>query len=120
MVLAAGAAGLWRFLTPRRVPGKSRIVEVALSDIPSAGALVMPGRRMAVVRESESLQAFDLTCTHLGCVVTATSSGFACPCHGSRFDVRGRCHTGPATRSLRELHAEMSQGAIAVSMPEEG
>jgi len=40
-------------------------------------------------------------CTHLGCVPRAAESGYACPCHGSKFDAAGRVRTAmPAPYNL--------------------
>jgi ubiquinol-cytochrome c reductase iron-sulfur subunit len=41
-------------------------------------------------------------CTHLGCVPIDAGSGdgWACPCHGSLFDVSGRVLRGPAPTNL--------------------
>lgn len=45
--------------------------------------------------------ALSLTCTHLGCRVRpASSGGFACPCHGSRFAADGSLTAGPARAPL--------------------
>ncbi len=51
------------------------------------------------------------SCTHLGCApiedfdvrpAEGWGGGFFCPCHGSRFDLAGRVHTGvPAPTNLR-------------------
>ena len=36
--------------------------------------------------------ALSLVCTHLGCTVDESADGFACPCHGSRYDsARSKC-----------------------------
>lgn len=43
------------------------------------------------------------SCTHLGCIPTKVDTGFegwACPCHGSKFDVTGRVTKGPAPINL--------------------
>lgn len=50
--------------------------------------------------------ATDLTCTHLGCAVRPSGNGFACPCHGSRYDGQGRPVAGPATRELARVALE--------------
>jgi len=50
--------------------------------------------------------ALSLACTHLGCRVTATPSGFACPCHGSRFGADGRPVAGPARKPLPRVSLE--------------
>jgi cytochrome b6-f complex iron-sulfur subunit len=39
-------------------------------------------------------------CTHLGCTVGISDTGFACPCHGSRYDQDGNVVGGPAPKSL--------------------
>jgi len=109
MTLAvAGAAGLWRFLTPRSsrqgsAARESAALEIASADIPANGALVLPLTGIAVVRDGAEIVAVDLACTHLGCKVTANPAGFACPCHGSRFSCRGERVTGPASRPLQTL-----------------
>jgi nitrite reductase/ring-hydroxylating ferredoxin subunit len=43
---------------------------------------------------------FSNRCTHVGCPVAATLTGFGCPCHGSVFDERGSRVAGPAIRPL--------------------
>ena len=111
-----GAAGLWRFLTPRKGAGGSRsaFVRLAEEEIPVDGALVLPQFGVAVVREGEGLLALDLGCTHLGCTVTATAGGFACPCHGSRFGTSGQVLAGPAPRPLGRLAVEWDGGVVRV------
>ncbi len=46
-----------------------------------------------------------LRCTHLGCRTRPdpASGGFACPCHGSRFDRDGAVVQGPATSALARV-----------------
>ena len=48
-------------------------------------------------------------CTHLGCIVAQSAQGFACPCHGSKFDTKGNVVGGPAPRALPWL--EVSRAA---------
>jgi isorenieratene synthase len=47
--------------------------------------------------------AFDLRCTHQGCPVLPVDDGFACPCHGGRYDVEGTPTAGPPKKALRRL-----------------
>lgn len=49
--------------------------------------------------------AYDAICPHQGCTVNfvSASDGFACPCHGSRFDTQGRVLNGPAPRGLTAI-----------------
>jgi Rieske Fe-S protein len=59
---------------------------------------------VALWRDGTSVTAVSRRCPHLGCTVRATPDGtLACPCHGSRFDARGRVARGPATTDLAPL-----------------
>jgi len=49
-----------------------------------------------------------LICTHLGCTVEQKDGTFACPCHGSRFDVNGKVMHGPAAKPLQSLRVEVT------------
>lgn len=68
-------------------------------------------------------------CTHLGCVptykpeagVNLETSGFFCPCHGSKFDIAGRVYKGvPApTNLVVPPHSYLSDN-VAIIGSEEG
>lgn len=111
-----GLAGLWRFLTPTRVPG-SRRLSVPVSDVPHGGALVLPEDGVAVTRSAGGeLNVLSLTCTHLGCRVNATEAGFVCPCHGSRFDHLGQVQQGPAQAPLRQVAHAQDAGVLRITV----
>lgn len=82
--------------------------------MPQGGALVVPAARCALVRTEKGILALDLTCTHLGCTVSATAQGFACPCHGSHFTAEGQVLRGPAPCALRHLPVEEREGLVHV------
>lgn len=48
-------------------------------------------------------------CTHLGCTVNMTETGYRCPCHGSVYDRYGRNVSGPAPLPL--VYFQVSEGA---------
>jgi glycine/D-amino acid oxidase-like deaminating enzyme/nitrite reductase/ring-hydroxylating ferredoxin subunit len=52
--------------------------------------------------ENGALHERQAYCKHLGCVVAwnSTEKSWDCPCHGSRFDARGRVINGPAISNL--------------------
>lgn len=114
----AGLAGFWRYLTPVR--GKTpRDIAVPAADVPRGGALVLPEHGLAVTRLRDGhMRALNLTCTHLGCRVSATENGFTCPCHGSRFDEQGAVLTGPATQALHQLECRLDGDQVLVRLPE--
>jgi cytochrome b6-f complex iron-sulfur subunit len=51
--------------------------------------------------------AYSLVCTHLGCTVAESVTGFGCPCHGSRYDENGNVLAGPAQKPLKTLRVEV-------------
>ena len=69
-----------------------------------------PGSVTAFVRgkfylcrlEDGGFLALSCKCTHLGCTVPweDEEKKFACPCHGSVFDIRGEVLSPPAPRAL--------------------
>jgi glycine/D-amino acid oxidase-like deaminating enzyme/nitrite reductase/ring-hydroxylating ferredoxin subunit len=69
------------------------------------GRLVRDGLGQAAVYRDEEGRLHELSarCTHLGCIVSWNSAErtWDCPCHGSRFDHRGRVIQGPAVEPLK-------------------
>lgn len=55
-----------------------------------------------------------LRCTHNGCGVNLGDDGWSCPCHGARYDVRGRVTSGPAPRPLPEIAWELEDDALVL------
>nr|PZN35903.1 MAG: hypothetical protein DIU67_02010 [Actinomycetota bacterium] len=55
------------------------------------------------------LMALFQRCVHLGCRVPwcATSVGFECPCHGSKYNSIGEYFGGPAPRNLDRFAVEV-------------
>jgi cytochrome b6-f complex iron-sulfur subunit len=51
-------------------------------------------------------------CVHLGCRVPwcASSVGFECPCHGSKYNSVGEYFAGPAPRNLDRFQVEIRSG----------
>lgn len=86
--------------------------------VPEARAYVVPapetlsaqfeGRNVA----AGGLMALFQRCVHLGCRVPwcATSIGFECPCHGSKYNSAGEYFGGPAPRNLDRFVVEVRNG----------
>jgi cytochrome b6-f complex iron-sulfur subunit len=77
-------------------------------DYPLNSRTLLPDPPAMLIHIDGGFSAFSLVCTHLGCTVEQNADGFACPCHGSRFDAGGMVSHGPATKSLRSLRLEMT------------
>jgi cytochrome b6-f complex iron-sulfur subunit len=60
--------------------------------------------------------ALHRKCTHLGCTVpwVAEEQRFACPCHGSAFDLRGDVLNLPAPRALDLFPVRIENGVVKV------
>jgi nitrite reductase/ring-hydroxylating ferredoxin subunit len=80
----------------------------SVQDIPvGQGAVIRDGgKKLAVYRDDEGeLHVLSAACTHLGCVVSWNSAekSWDCPCHASRFDVKGEVLHGPAAEPLEPM-----------------
>jgi len=68
------------------------------------GGLVRDGlRKIAAYRDDNgALHKMSAICPHLKCIVqwNATEKTWDCPCHGSRFDCRGKVLQGPSIADL--------------------
>jgi cytochrome b6-f complex iron-sulfur subunit len=89
------------FLKPRATYGApSRFAIGRPDDFQPGTRVAVDTQRICVVREGGQMAAISTTCTHLGCIVGLSDTGFACPCHGSRFDADGNVTGGPAPKPL--------------------
>jgi nitrite reductase/ring-hydroxylating ferredoxin subunit len=120
-VAAAGAAllfalvGMLRLPKAAVLPSQSKRFRLQLPESLRAGqAYVPPGRSVALFRDPEGVYAISLVCTHLGCIVKPTATGFDCPCHGSRFGHDGTVLKGPAPKALPWLSVSVAASTITV------
>jgi cytochrome b6-f complex iron-sulfur subunit len=89
------------FIKPRATYGQPMRFSIGKpEDFPPGTRVALEQQRICVVREGNKLAAISTTCTHLGCIIGLSDTGFACPCHGSRFDQDGNVTGGPAPRPL--------------------
>jgi len=89
------------FIKPRATYGQpARFAIGKPEDFPPGTKISLDVKRVCVVRDGNKLAAISTTCTHLGCIVGISDTGFACPCHGSRYDQDGNVTGGPAPAPL--------------------
>jgi cytochrome b6-f complex iron-sulfur subunit len=89
------------FIKPRATYGQpARFAIGKADDFPPGTRISLDAKRVCIVREGNKIAAISTTCTHLGCIVGISDTGFACPCHGSRFDQDGTVTGGPAPKPL--------------------
>jgi len=108
VALAEFVAVAFAFLRPSKLKARGEDTD----SIITAGAVERfePNSVTAFVRgkfylarlEDGGFLALSRTCTHLGCSVpwVEKEMKFACPCHGSAFDITGNIIEAPAPRAL--------------------
>ena len=60
------------------------------------------GRSIAKYKVGEKEYIVYTTCPHIGCTLTfnEVEKTWDCPCHASRFDIRGKCVKGPSIYNI--------------------
>jgi cytochrome b6-f complex iron-sulfur subunit len=89
------------FFKPRVTYGQPALFQIGRpEEYPPGTRIAREAERICIVREGNKIAAISTTCTHLGCSVAISDTGFACPCHGSRYDQDGTVTGGPAPKPL--------------------
>jgi cytochrome b6-f complex iron-sulfur subunit len=104
-----GLGGLIRFLSYKTEPPQPTEFDLGLAANYQLDSMTTLPEVPAVLIHSESgFSALSLICTHLGCTVEVQADGFACPCHGSRFNSTGYPVKGPAAAPLKKFRVEQT------------
>lgn len=106
---ALALGGLLRFLDydPNPAP-KTEFDLGPAANYPLNSRTVLSDLPAVLVHTESGFSALSLVCTHLGCSLENSPDGFACPCHGSRFDADGNVTHGPAAKPLHSLRVEVT------------
>jgi cytochrome b6-f complex iron-sulfur subunit len=93
-------------------------VAFPLSELPVGGVKSIDYRGVptVVIRSPESIRAYSLVCTHLGCIVEwrDSSKEFYCACHAGRFDQSGEVISGPPPISLEQFPVKVERDQVIV------
>ena len=108
VALAELVAVAFAFLSPRKSKAKSEnndsIITAGAVErfTPSSVTAFVRGKFYLARLEDGGFLALSRTCTHLGCTLPwiEKEMKFACPCHGSAFDITGNVIDAPAPRAL--------------------
>lgn len=87
----------------RTRPDHPASVELASIGINEAALVEFNGQKAGAYRDEKGLlHLVSATCTHLGCTVrwNNVEQTWDCPCHGSRFTIKGEVINGPANDPL--------------------
>ena len=87
------------------VSNRIKIPDEDLSNIKNdnGGILRINGNSVGIYKDKNgNIYAVNPTCTHLGCLLTWNNvdKTWDCPCHGSRFDYKGKNLYDPAFKDL--------------------
>lgn len=64
------------------------------------GKIFYAKQKVFIESKSGKVRVQTAVCTHLGCTVNMSDTGYKCPCHGSVYDLHGRNVSGPAPLPL--------------------
>jgi cytochrome b6-f complex iron-sulfur subunit len=104
-----GLGGLFRFLSYKNEPAQPTEFDLGLAENYRPGSsTTIPEIPAVLIHANSGFTALSLVCTHLGCTVEVQVDGFACPCHGSRFNKNGIPVKGPATAPLKTFRVEQT------------
>jgi cytochrome b6-f complex iron-sulfur subunit len=107
-----------RLFPPEAAAQEAKPVRFPLSELPvgSTKQITYAGLPTLVLRTPESIKAFSLICTHLGCTIEwqAGESEFYCPCHDGRFDQFGEVIAGPPPVPLEQFPVSVEEDQVIV------
>jgi len=103
--LGTAFAGVLRLPKPAVLPGPLRVYKLGDAAQFAVGTSTrIDAGNFFLFRDERGFHAISSVCTHLGCIVAhQEDEGFACPCHGSRFNEQGTVIGGPAPAGLAWL-----------------
>lgn len=86
-------------------------ITISAADFPAVNAPPVAHNegKFWMVQLDQGIIAHYKVCTHLGCIYKWDELGnrFACPCHGSQFQLNGDWIAGPAPRGLDRFAIEI-------------
>ena len=114
--------GIAVFVRPRKRQAPSgqfgTVIEAGAADRFEPGSVTaFPRGQFYLSRlDDGGFLAISRTCTHLGCTVpwVEKQKQFACPCHGSVFDITGSVQNSPAPRALDLFPVSIENNRVRV------
>lgn len=121
----AGVCAAWagvlvqsRLFPAEQTDVEAKPVSIPLADLPvgSSKLITYAGQSVLVLRTQQSIKAFSLICTHLGCTVEwqQDQQQFYCPCHDGRFDQFGEVIAGPPPVPLEQFTVNIVDDQVVV------
>lgn len=109
-------AGIFRMSKPTvRYEEATKFKIGKAENFPVGTVKKLDDKGVFIFSNDDGLHAISSVCTHLGCIVAISETGFQCPCHGSKYDENGKVIGGPAPRNLAWLEISRSvDGSLMV------
>jgi cytochrome b6-f complex iron-sulfur subunit len=102
-----GLGGLVEYLSYQPEPSPPTQYDLGpASSYPPGSNTLIAQVPAVLLHTGAEFKALSLVCPHLGCTVEPTGKGYACPCHGSRFNEDGSIRNGPANKPMQALKVE--------------
>jgi cytochrome b6-f complex iron-sulfur subunit len=122
VALAEFVAVAFGFLRPQQSEDRAENEDSTLtagaveSFLPDSVTAFVRGKFYLARLKDGGFLALSRTCTHLGCTVPwlEKEMKFACPCHGSAFDITGNVIEPPAPRPLDIYPISIENNVIKV------
>ncbi len=96
-----------RTIKPLTVPQQGSTLSINKSALNNGQLLIAhPNERYPIsIAELNdgSYAACLMQCTHQKCETAPNENGYICPCHGARYDKRGKVTKGPAEQDLKRF-----------------
>ncbi len=101
-VASVGALGfVGRFFWPNVAYGPPSKFSIGKpTNFPDGANQDIADQKVSIIRHGNKIGAISMVCQHLGCTVAASTTGYDCPCHGSKYDSIGNVTHGPAQIAL--------------------
>ena len=107
-----------RLFPAGQTEAEAKPVKIPLAELPvgSSQEITYGGTPVLVLRTPQSIKAFSLICTHLGCLVKWRSdhSDFYCACHDGHFDQFGEVTAGPPPVPLEQFSVKVVDDQVIV------
>lgn len=121
LLATAAAWTTYEALAPLTEGEGSGMLTLAAPDAFADGtATFVREGHLYVTRIGDELFALSQKCPHLGCRVPFCDSNgrFACPCHGSSYNLAGEHLGGPAPRGMDRHPLAVHDGRVVVNLTE--
>ena len=99
---------IWQHSVDQKQMFSDRSNEIIIDRNLSDGVHVFG--KVILIKQGNSFQLLLSKCSHLGCQINKTENDqLVCPCHGSRYNLKGDALKGPATNPLAVVDFDMEK-----------